>query len=128
MADPRPLDPRAPAGLLAIVAASAAYVILIFGALAEYLAVYALYQQQARNSTAQSVLWAAAFMVIMAVAGPALAFGRVVLIPIARSNKWILTGRPSIDAQPKASEAGEAAAGRSQPAGMPETGKTSTEG
>jgi hypothetical protein len=37
------------------------------------------------------------FMVIMTAAGPALAFYRVVIVPIALGSKWIFTGQGALD-------------------------------
>jgi hypothetical protein len=85
-----------PAGALGVLTAATAFAML-YSAVAEILAIYALYQQQARTSTAHSVLLAVMFMVIMSAAGPALVFGRVVVVPIARGMKWIFS-----DAEPEA--------------------------
>jgi hypothetical protein len=54
----------------------AAVLILTYGVLSEIDAIYALYQQQARNSTAQAVLIGVIILTIATAAGPALTFVR----------------------------------------------------
>jgi hypothetical protein len=70
------------------------------------------------RSTALGVFLAVTFMVIMTAAGPAAVFFRVVVVPIARGMKWIIS-----DAEPAAS-APESATGSPQPGEETETGKT----
>lgn len=95
-----------PAMALCVAAAGAA-IILLDGAVAEVQAIYALYQQQARTSVAQNVLLAITFLVITTAAGPLLAFYRAVIVPLARANKWIFTGQPTL-VQPEATNMREA--------------------
>jgi hypothetical protein len=56
-----------------------AYLIVVFGAYSEVVAVYALYQQQADPVAESGVLIGTVFMVIATVAGPAFAFLRALL-------------------------------------------------
>ena len=114
-----------PAGVKAGIASLAALAML-FGALSEVTAVYALYQQQARSSTAQFVLFAVTFMVIMTAAGPALAYGRAVLTPLARDNKWVFSRHRDTDAEPEAAKAYETVESP-QPREKSEPGETGTE-
>jgi hypothetical protein len=113
-----------PAGAIALTASIAGF-ILLYSAASEIAAIYALYQQQAAHSTAQAVLIAVTFMVIMTAAGPTLTYWRAVVVPIARGSKWLITGQPSPYAKPEAAGADEAATIRhpqSHPG--PEPGKT----
>jgi hypothetical protein len=93
--------PAAVIGVTAAVAAGG----MLYSAVAEVLAVYALYQQQARSATAQNVLLAVTFMVIMTAAAPGLAFYRVVVVPLARGSKWIFSVQGDAEAAPRAAKA-----------------------
>ena len=90
-----------PAAVIAVTA-SAAAIAMLYSAVAEVLAIYALYQQQARSATAQNVFLAVTFMVIMTAAAPGLAFYRVVIVPLAHGSKWIFTGQGDTKAEPEA--------------------------
>jgi hypothetical protein len=115
-----------PTAVILIGASMLAFVILVFGALGEVLAVYALYQQQAVSSTTLSVFLAVMFMVLMTAAGPVRAYGRAVFAPLVRDNKWIFSSHRDADAEPEATKAQEPSNPCSQ-ARKPKTG-TGTRG
>jgi hypothetical protein len=116
-----------PAAVIAL-AASVAASAMLYSAVAEILAIYALYQQQARSATAQTVLLAVTFMVIMTAAAPALAFYRVVIVPLARGSKWVFTGQGSTEAGPEVAKAQEAGAESPLPNEAAEIGEMDLEG
>ena len=68
---------------------------MLYGAVAEILAIYALYQQQAKSATAQNVFLAVTFMVIMA-AAPALAFYRAMIVPLAHGSNGSSPARAAL--------------------------------
>jgi hypothetical protein len=119
--------PRLPAGAIAFTA-SMAGLMLLYSAGSEIAAIYALYHQQATRSTAQFILIAATFMIIMTAAGPTLTYWRAVILPMARGSKWIITGRSSPYAKPEAPGADQAApAPHPQSNPEPEPGKTDSD-
>jgi hypothetical protein len=60
----------------------------LYSAIAEILAIYALYQQQAESSTLYFILAAIIFMVIITAADPAIALYRAVKETITNLDRW----------------------------------------
>lgn len=114
------------AGAISVIAVLAAWVILLYSAVAEVIAIYVLYKQQARSTTAHTAFAAVTFMVIMTAAGPALALIRVVLTEFVSDMKWTFS-RHDTGAPEGHDKAQEAITGSAEPSGIPETGKTGTE-
>ena len=101
--------------------------IVFYGIFSEVVAVYALYQQQAESSSAETVLSGTILMVIATAAGPALAYLRAILRAAYPSwppgiQRW-LAGVAGIG-QPRAAPT---SASGTEPSREPETGKTDPE-
>jgi hypothetical protein len=111
-----PWRQQLPAVIVALATMTIVVAILVFGAVSEILAVYALYQQQALARIGQGVLNAVIFLVIATAAGPALAFLRA-LFTHPKSNEPA-SSESSGKQEPGASQADEPG---------PEVGKTRTE-
>lgn len=129
---PHPWCQRFTATIAGAVLIIVAYAILVFGVVIEAAAVYALYQQQVSSSTAAAVLVGTIFMVIATATGPALGFGRVLLLSFRDDlqeelnlmrQAGLIRGRPPASPPPEHVRPAEAAPsgqpGASQPPATP---------